>query len=210
MQASFLDTYEARYAPLLGARTEGFRLIFQELERRRSALGAAHRPWIIETGSLRQLDNWAGDGQSTRLFDHYANHCDGSVISIDIDPMAQRMVVAHCTAKVTSIAADSVRSLWQLATSARGRKVDLLYLDSYDFDPANPFPSAFHHVKELVSAIPLLDEGSIVAVDDNFLLSDGGKIGKGSLVWQWFADIGLAPLHDGYQYVWRYRSHALS
>jgi len=207
MQTAFLQIYEQLYAPLLAGRADGFRMIFQMLEQRRLSRGPDYRPWIIETGSLRLLDNWAGDGQSTRLFDLYAAHTGGTVITIDIDPEAQKVVVANCSRQVTSIAGDSVLALHNIANEANGRTVDLLYLDSFDFDFNDPFPSAFHHVKELVSAMPLLDDGTIVGVDDNFTLADGTRTGKGILVQRWFADIGQNPVHDGYQYVWKYRKN---
>jgi hypothetical protein len=205
MQNDFLEIYDQVYAPLLAQRADGFRTIFEMLEKRRLSRGPDYKPWIIETGSLRLLNNWAGDGQSTRLFDIYAAHTGGNVITIDIDPEAQQVVVANCSKQVMSIASDSVAALHKLASEANGRTVDLLYLDSFDIDFNNVFPSAFHHVKELVSAMPLLDDGTIVGVDDNFVLADGSRVGKGMLVRAWFNDIGQAPIHDGYQYIWEYR-----
>lgn len=205
MQDDFLEIYDQVYAPLLARRADGFRKIFEMLEERRLNRGPDYKPWIIETGSLRLLNNWAGDGQSTRLFDIYAAHTGGTVITIDIDPEAQKVVVANCSRQVMSIAGDSVSALHKLAREANGRTVDLLYLDSFDLDFNDTFPSAFHHVKELVSAMPLLDDGTIVGVDDNFILADGTRIGKGMLVRAWFNDIGQPPVHDGYQYIWQYR-----
>lgn len=204
MQSTFLKHFTEIYAPLLGERADGFRVIFERLEERRLSRGPDYRPWIIETGSLRSMGNWAGDGQSTRLFDSYAAHTGGSVITIDISPEAQQVVVANCSDLVTSIADDSVAALHKIAMGANGRTVDLLYLDSFDFDQNDPFPSAFHHVKELLSAIPLLDDGTIISVDDNYIMTNGVKTGKGIMVQRWFADIGQPPIHDGYQYVWQY------
>lgn len=205
MQSTFLQKFNELYAPLLAERADGFRVIFEKLEERRLSRGPDYRPWIIETGSLRFMNNWAGDGQSTRLFDSYAAHTGGSVITIDISPEAQQVVIANCSTLVSSVLDDSVAALHNIALGANGRTVDLLYLDSFDFDLSNPFPSAFHHVKELISAMPLLDDGTIVSVDDNFVQTNGVKTGKGILVQQWFADIGQPPVYDGYQCVWQYR-----
>lgn len=205
MQSTFLKQYNEIYAPLLADRADGFRVIFEKLEERRQSRGPGYRPWIIETGSLRVMNNWAGDGQSTRLFDMYAAHTGGSVITIDINPEAQQVVVANCSDLVTSIVDDSVTALHKIAMGANGQTADLLYLDSFDFEESNPFPSAFHHVKELLSAMTLLDDGTIVSVDDNYFMPNGVKTGKGLLVQQWFSDIGQRPIHDGYQTVWQYR-----
>lgn len=205
MQSTFLQKFNEIYAPLLDQRADGFRMIFEKLEERRLSRGPDYRPWIIETGSLRVMNNWAGDGQSTRLFDSYAAHTGGSVITIDISPEAQQVVIANCSALVTSIVDDSVAALHKIALGTNGRTVDLLYLDSFDFDQNDPLPSAFHHVKELLSAMPLLDDGTIVSVDDNFVQPNGARTGKGVLVQRWFGDIGQPPIHEGYQYVWQYR-----
>jgi len=84
-----------------------------------------------------------------------------------------------------------------------------LYLDSYDFDPKNPIPSQKHHLKELCASMKNLRKGSIVVVDDNAntpefewftKIAQGGKAG---FVKDFFKSIGVEPLLDEYQIVWR-------
>ena len=59
---------------------------------------------------------------------------------------------------------DSVEYLWGLSPK---RKIDFLYLDSYDFVPTDPVPSQLHHVKELCASMKNLKKGTIIAVDDH-------------------------------------------
>ncbi len=100
--------------------------------------------------------------------------------------------------------------------AATGRGIDLLYLDSYDFDAANPVPSMMHHLKELCAIAPALKARTLVVVDDTFralrglkaadgsytLLGDFGLAGKGSYVDEYFRQIGIAKAFEGYQCGW--------
>lgn len=45
--------------------------------------------------------------------------------------------------------------------------------------------------------------GTVVAVDDNPVQPDGHRIGKAMYVAQFFNDLGVAPLHTGYQLAWQ-------
>ena len=46
------------------------------------------------------------------------------------------------------------------------RRVDLVYLDSYDLDPAAPTPAALHGLAELDAIRPALRDGALLLVDD--------------------------------------------
>lgn len=198
---NFLPAYESRFAPLLAARAPGFRIIFEHLEER---CRASEEPvLIVETGSVRQLGNWAGDGQSTLLWNEFAAFHSTEVHTVDLDPAAAEVVRENCGAAVHAHTGDSVAFLYKMAGDPNPRQIDLLYLDSFDFDPNEPFPSAFHHIKELIAVRPCLRKGSIVVIDDNFHGPDGQITGKGYLVMQWFKHLDLACLHAGYQYVWQ-------
>ena len=151
---SFLETFDRDYAGLLANRATGFRAIFELLE-----LADANRYLILETGTLRLLDNWAGDGQSTRLFDAFVNFHDGAVFSVDIDPKAVAVARAAVSARTHCVCADSVAFLRDVSRMAPGG-FDLVYLDSLDLDVNNPAPSAFHHIKELLAL------GTLAAGDD--------------------------------------------
>jgi len=151
-------------SPKPAHRTETFRKIFTYLDR-------FERPiWIIETGCVRQRDNWAGDGQSTILFDKYSESHSGSVVfSVDRDPQATALCRSLVSDRVRIHTDDSIAWLKSLTDDppAELRYVDLLYLDSYDVDFDDPLPSAIHHLKELVAIAPLLSAGTLVAVDDS-------------------------------------------
>ena len=77
------EVYDKEFANLLDeeptlARSNTFRKVFEYL------IGTDRKYYqIIETGSLRALDQW-GDGQSTRLFDSFVNSSSFSSISLNI------------------------------------------------------------------------------------------------------------------------------
>ena len=73
--------YYEEVKPLLGLRELGFSRIFEHLSKIKD-------PVIVETGTVRVENNFEGDGCSTVLFDHYVGTQGGTLISIDIDPMA--------------------------------------------------------------------------------------------------------------------------
>lgn len=202
---SFLSRYDAQYAPLLDVRAGGFRVMFDLLEKRCRLLG---RPaLVVETGSMRAIGNWAGDGQSTFLFKAFSEHWPSEIHTVDLDPEAAQVVRQACGETVHAHTGDSVAFLYKMAEQPDPPQIDLLYLDSYDFDPQDPFPSAMHHVKELITARPCLGEGSIIAIDDNFIHpdpADGRVIGKGYLCAEWFAHLGIPLVHRGHQFVWQF------
>lgn len=145
----FLGEFDHKYSSLLAGRATSFRDVFE-------ALGP--EPTIVETGTLRTPGNWAGDGQSTVLFDRYVCHCGGKVYSIDIDPKnseTTKPLVSHC---VTFIVEDSLKFLPRLE-----EPIDLLYLDSLDGN----YPGTQEHMlKEFQSARHCLRQGSILFIDD--------------------------------------------
>jgi hypothetical protein len=145
---------------------------------------------IIETGSMRTPGNWTWDGQSTVLWKEFGLLYESEIHTVDLDPEAARVVRQECGELVQAHTGDSVQ-------------IDMLYLDSYDFDAADPFPSAFHHIKELIAVRPCLGPGSIIAIDDNFVLAEGGFTGKGYLADEWFRHLDIPCLHRGHQFVWQ-------
>ena len=165
--------------------------------------------FIVETGCMRAVHGQLAlgdDGASTYIFDDFINYYDGEVASVDINPNnvahAQKMV----SDRTTVYCSDSVEFLWNIPEK---RKIDLLYLDSYDFEPDNPIPSQKHHLKELTAVMKNLKKGSIIMVDDNAntpefewftKIAQGGKAG---FVKEFMKDIGAELLLDEYQIIWR-------
>jgi hypothetical protein len=65
-------------------------------------------------------------------------------------------------------------------------QIDLLYLDSYDYDENNPGPPQEHNLNEVIAAYDKLTDNSIVMIDDCNI--PGG--GKGKLAIQYLQDRG--------------------
>ena len=156
-------------------------------------------PLIVETGCARQEDNFEGDGMSTTIFDTFVDYHGGDFYSVDINPENVRFAASK-SKKANIFCGDSVSFLYYQAQSwiAQNRKIDLLYLDSFDFDMANPHPSSLHHIFELAAIMPCLKQGTMICVDDNF-----GTIGKGGYVKEFMDLINKQRVYAGYQWVWK-------
>lgn len=178
-------------------RADSFLKIFQLLEEKENK-----DFYIVETGTTRSDHGhlaFGDDGASTYIFDQFVNHYGGKVYSVDINQSNVNYCSTLVSEKTEVICSDSVKFLWSLP---KDKKIDFLYLDSYDIEKDNPHPSQLHHVKELCAAIDKLKKGSIVAVDDHDAFFTGGKIGKGNYVKDFMDDIGATLVYEGYQIVW--------
>lgn len=147
---------------------------------------------IVETGCVRQEGNWMGDGQSTRIWDWLVTEHGGMLTSIDIDEKACETAM-RLTDNCRAICADSVETLTELPYM---EYVDLLYLDSFDWDGTNAAPE--HHLKELGACWDRLPAGCTIAVDDCFT----NQYGKGSEIFRHLANAGIFPLQAAYITVW--------
>lgn len=179
-------------------RKEAFEFMIDHLRRCRY-------PLVVETGICRQEDNYQGDGMSTLIWDAVMQEVSGTVQCVDINPDACRFAKDRTSDKVMIYCGDSVAFL---AAKEReydklSRKVDLLYLDSYDLDINNWHPSAQHHVYELLSIKGALRPGTLVAVDDNLVI-DGTHVGKGTYVAEWMDRVGKKMVYQGYQWIWEW------
>ena len=193
----FITKYDSEYAGRLDRRADGFRTIFGLLEAR-----PQRNYQILETGCVRGVDNWIGDGQSTVLFNSFLNFYDGLLISVDLSPDAIAVARRITSKKSHFVCSDSIRFLRDLNKLAgNGLKLDLVYLNSFDVDFDNAEPSAFHHIEELLS-LGAASKGAILAIDDN-LLVNGTWVGKGALVDKYLSDIGIQAIYRGYQFVWQ-------
>ena len=214
----FWSWFEGIAEPQLAHRSESFSKLFDHLDRLNRPIG------IVETGCVRQQGNWAGDGQSTILFDKYAEFHPGSVVfSVDHDPEAATLCRSLVSERVHIHVGDSLAYLKFLADHPPGRLkfLDLLYLDSFDVDFDNPLPSAIHHLKELLAIAPLVSFETLVVVDDSpssFIgVADGDKLiqpirpprieGKGRLIAEYANQIGAEPLFVQYQCGWLRLGH---
>jgi hypothetical protein len=189
----FEEQFRQHFRPRLGKRADGFGVIFDAL------LTPPRNLLIVETGSMRVPANWEGDGQSTFMFDALVRYCGGLFFSIDISLESTETARRACSSTTQLILNDSVAALHAL-DRAIATKASLVYLDSFDLDPAAPLPSAIHHVLELAAARSLIGPGTIVCVDDYGIGSEGGK---GMILEKFFSSIRASVLYCGYQKVWR-------
>jgi hypothetical protein len=128
------------------------------------------RSGLLRPAACGSRDNWAGDGQTTILFDRYAEfHPRSAVFSVDRDPEAAALCRSVVGGHVRIHAGDSLAYLKSLADHppAGLEFLDLLYLDSFDVDFDDPLPSAIHHLKELLAIAPLVSFETLVVVDDS-------------------------------------------
>jgi hypothetical protein len=189
------DKYFREVYPKLGARGNTFKQIFNYLDE-------FEDPWIIETGTYREENNYTGDGCSTLLFDTYLGfRSTGALSSVDIDPDACKLAGKSVTYPDSCIAcADSVEFLGECVSS---EGISLLYLDSYNItDWNNDWAPAAHHLKELFAAKNLIVPGTLIVVDDNIKTPDGKRLGKGRLIYELMDALGIEPLFDEYQIGW--------
>ena len=181
---------------------------------------------IVETGCLRIKNNYS-DGQSTLLFDKYTQFRGKSskVYTVDIDANATKVCSENVSENVSITTGDSVKYLNNLSKEfiKTNTNVALFYLDSFDCDWKSPEQSAQHHLKELVSIKKILNEQTLVVVDDSPItgylqqskvkkdslelikpgLVPGPTIsGKGGLVHEYAVHTGAKILFSNYQTGW--------
>ena len=185
--------YYEEVKPLLGLRETGFTRIFEYLRRIKD-------PVIVETGTVPEDYNFEGDGCSTILFDRYVDTQGGTLLTVDIDPVAcknARTVTTHAEV----IEGDSVEFL-----STLEGHVDLLYLDSFNiYNWLDDWEASGHHLKELFAAKNVIKEGTLIVVDDNLYMKNtdtNKKFGKGRMIQELMKSIGIPPYIDGYHMGW--------
>ena len=208
-------------APKLGQREISFKKIFKYLDVLPTPI------IIVETGCLRDKDNFLLDGQSTLLFDKYtlSRGNNSKVYTVDISSKSTKVCKEAGSQNVEITTDDSVRYLNNISNNflKNKTKVSMFYLDSFDVDWRYPYPAAAHHLKELTSITRLLHEDTLVVVDDSpasgnltqtenesnpswkilTLPSPPPTIGgKGFLVHEYAAHVGAKLVFSHYQTAW--------
>tara|TARA_R100000322_G_scaffold141488_1_gene97305 strand:- start:913 stop:1533 length:621 start_codon:yes stop_codon:yes gene_type:complete len=186
--------YYSGVKPLLGLREIGFTKIFEYLE-------TIKDPVIVETGTVREENNFEGDGCSTVLFDNYVGMQGGTLITVDIDPIACK-TAERLTTHAEVVESDSVEFL-----STLDGKVDLLYLDSFNiYNWLDDWKASAHHLKEIFAAKNVIKEGTLIIVDDNLYVPESEdtnkKLGKGRIIHELMKSIGIPTFVDGYHIGW--------
>jgi len=157
---------------------------------------------------LRIKDNFL-DGQSTLLFDNYtlSRGQNSKVYTIDINSKSTKVCKETVSGNVDISTDDSVGYLNKLSHSFLKNKtnVSMFYLDSFDVDWRYPYPSAAHHLKELVAINRLLKENTLVVVDDS---PATGSLAKGDDKWEILGAPSPLPTIGGKGFlVHEYASH---
>ncbi len=202
----------------LGNREVSFKKIFNYLDSMPSPIV------IVETGCLRKKNNFL-DGQSTLLFDNYTQSRgnNSKVYTVDINKNSTSVCKEVVSKNVEITTEDSVRYLNNLCNSflKTNVNVSMFYLDSFDVDWRYPHPSASHHLKELTAINKILNEDTLVVVDDSpaignltrskndtsptweILPSPAPTIGgKGFLVHEYASHVGAKIIFAHYQAAW--------
>jgi len=153
---------------------------------------------IVETGCLRMDGDW-GAGMSTLVFNDIRTRYKKELYSVDISgnnlKIAEK-IVQHAASNFRPphfVESDSI-----LFLGTFDKKIDLLYLDSLDFDFNNPASSQEHCLKELQAAYDKLSDTAVVLMDDNNL-PGGGKPAKAKL---WLQEQGWTCVADHHQTLW--------
>lgn len=210
----FWDFFNNEAAPRLAHRERTFRKVFEYLDELDGPIT------IVETGCARLAGNWAGDGQSTILFDKYISARDenSTCYSVDINPASVSECLKLVSQRVRVTQDDSVHYLYELAKKFQEdrRSISFAYLDSFDLDWTYWQPSAIHHLKELVALQTCINKKTLLVVDDcplnvNFLPNPSNDIevignptigGKGKLVAEYAVAIGAKLEFAEYQAGW--------
>ena len=204
----------------LGAREISFKKIFKYLDSQPTPI------IIVETGCLRKKDNFL-DGQSTLLFDKYTLSRGGNskIYTVDINPESTKVCKQVVSKNVEITTGDSIHYLSNISSAffKNKTKVSMFYLDSFDVDWRYSYPSAAHHLKELVAISRLLHEDTLVVVDDSpaignltqndnkpdepwKILSSPSPLptigGKGFLVHEYASHVGAKLVFSHYQAAW--------
>lgn len=169
-------------------------------------------PIIVETGTSA----WGTD--SSRMFDSYVRTFGGRFYSVDISHKPARRLKLAKSKRTNFYVMDSVKFLEQFEIISKIKKIDLIYLDSWDVDWSNPFPSAQHGYKEILAARKHISAGTILIIDDtpkdiswiplefhvnsNEFFSTYGSIpGKGSFYQKALAGLSYKVLYHEYNLV---------
>ena len=195
---SFSNIYNVKYRPYMHSRADTFAKILEYLEGK-GPFDKINGYKIIETGCTRNPDimmSMSGDGCSSVLYDDFLKCHNGHLYTVDINPTFVDTCRKLVSDKTTVTCMDSIEYLHKLSLTETW-KADLIYLDSYDFDWNNTFPSSFHHMKELVAVKPFIGPGTLLVIDDNM-----NSKGKGMFVAEYFKNIKVEPLFSAYQIGW--------
>lgn len=172
-------------------------------------------PVILETGTS------AYGTDSSRLFDSFARNFNGYFYSVDINEAPSKRLVNAKSKCTKFFVMDSVDFLKKFTILTGHKKADLIYLDSWDVDWNNPYPSARHGKNEIETIKSYIKPGTILIIDDTpnslewipresrkialeFMETYGVLPGKGAFFKSALEGIRYETLHHAYNIVLRF------
>ena len=117
-------------------------------------------PQIIETGIA------SAGTQSTYLFNEYVKKYGGRFWSVDNNEYLVNTHQNNLCPATSLVCNDSVKFINDWVKYNNDKKIDVVYLDSYDLDWYNYHDSALHGLKEYTALLPSLKNGSLLLIDD--------------------------------------------
>ncbi len=189
------DWFTEKYRFLIGegVRYPSMKIALNLLNQRKGTV-------IVETGTTRAYNDFGGAGMATIFLGDYAKRYGIHLFTVDILPEAielSKELTFEFKDNITYVTDDSLNFLRDF-----DQKIDLLYLDSYDYpideDPDAVFASQNHQLRELVEAEDKLTNKSIVVLDDN-AWPNGGKC---KITKEYLIKKGWTCLWDDFQSVW--------
>lgn len=136
------------------SREKGFKMAADILRKNKGKL-------IVETGCMWE----PSQGCSTYWLAKLAHEVDGALISFDTNP-------DHITYAREAVAEFPFAAIYQrdgldaLGSNFIERKIDLLYLDAFDFEVKNPGIVSLYNLAELGAALGKMATHSAILLDD--------------------------------------------
>lgn len=169
----------------------------------RLAYGCRKEPLIVETGCIRQRDDWSA-GYFGYIAACYAQWHGGRVICIDNEAghLETARKLLRWTDRVSLVHSDSVAWLPKIEDT-----IDLLYLDSMDVG-VDGYED--HCLNEAKAGLPkLAPKTGQILIDDTFW-HDGRWHGKGAKAVPWLKEQGLELYFSGRQVLFYQRDEGSS
>ncbi|MEQ9410074.1 MAG: glycosyltransferase family 9 protein [Fuerstiella sp.] len=153
------------------------------------------KPTVVETGTIRAEEDWAGAGFFTYLMGTYLHHRGGRLHSVDIG-------AANCefARTWTQVFGDTVSVSCEDSLQFLHRfsePIHVLYVDSLDTTEPN---HAVHALKEVQAVEAHLRPDALIVFDDSPWHA-GATIGKGAEAVPWLLNRGWKIIYAGYQVI---------
>ena len=183
---------------LTGSRKDSFELMIQHLK-------SCQYPLIVETGVCSKNSTYELTGMSTFIWDAVSAHTSGTVQCVDADADNCRFSKQNTSDKTMVYCGDSVQFLdyKEREYDKLSRKIDLLYLDTYELDLENLHQMAQHHVYELMAIKSALRPGTLICID-NHVIENNNYVGPGVYVEEFMRHLNKPMRYKGTQWIWEW------